>query len=322
MQTRCPHYRQYRAGAGRRRRILALTAVGGALTAAVLTGCSGASDDSDSGGASIQKDAVAAALPDAAAERSASDAVGSVDGQPSSEPVVVTGPALIKTAAIELKTDAIQHVIDRIYGLALTTGGRVDSEQTSTDADGTVDHSRLQVRVPVDSFDDAVGRIYTMAREHTKQTSTDDVTAKLADVTSRVESAQASIQQLRQLFDRAKSLGNVIRLERELSQREADLESLQAQQRSLEAQTTMSTILVTITLPPPVAAAPAGDGQAGFVSGIEKGWDALVTFVIAVSHTIGLALPLSVLAGAVGLALWLLVRRFSPRRDRAPQPSE
>jgi hypothetical protein len=179
------------------------------------------------------------------------------------------------------------------------------------------------VRVPVARFDVAVGRIYDMAREHTKHTSTEDVTARLADVTSRVESAKASIQQLRQLFDRAVSLGQVIRLERELSQREADLESLQAQQRSLSAQTTMSTILVTITLPPKEAPPPKSDDhQAGFVSGIKKGWSALVTFVVGGSHALGLVLPLGVLAIVVCLALWPLARRFTPRREGSPQPSE
>jgi hypothetical protein len=168
-----------------------------------------------------------------------------------------------------------------------------------------------------------VSRIYDMARDHTKQTATEDVTAKLADVNSRVESAKASIAQLRRLFDRATALGQVIRLERELSQREADLESLQAQQRSLTAQTTMSTILVAITLPPTVSTPPpTDDHQAGFVSGIKKGWDALVTFVVATSHALGLVLPLGALTLALGLALWLLIRRLTPRGTGSPQPTE
>jgi hypothetical protein len=249
---------------------------------------------------------------------------GNAASGPPSQQTVVIGQALIKTAAIDLKSDDIQGVIDKIYGLALTTGGRVDSEQTSTDGDGKVNHSRLQVKVPVAKFDESVSRIYNMARDHNKQTSTEDVTAKLADVTSRVESARASIQQLRQLFDRASSLGQIIRLERELSQREADLESLQAQERSLSAQTTMSTILVTITLPPKVAPpAPKGDDhQAGFVSGIKKGWSAMVTFVVGASHALGLVLPLGALAIVVSLVLWPLARRFTPRREGSPQPSE
>jgi len=258
---------------------------------------------------------------DSPSDKSGSSGAGS---DSTSKQTLVVGPALIKTAAIDLRSDNIQAIIDKIYGLALTTGGRVDSEQTSTDDDGTVDHSRVQLRVPVARFDDTVSRIYNLARDHTKDTSTEDVTARLADVTSRVETARSSIAQLRQLFDRATALGQIIRLERELSNREADLEALEAQQRSLAAQTAMSTILVTIALPPKVAGpSPSSDDhQAGFVSGIKKGWDAMVTFVVGASHAFGLVLPLGALALVVCLALLPLVRRVTARRPGTPQPSE
>jgi Domain of unknown function (DUF4349) len=320
----------------RKRQIVAVTALGGLLSALAVAGCSASNDNGGSGGsadalAARGEAAAPAAKPtppgvvmadgfDSASDGSGTSGAG---GSPTNPQTVVVGPALIKTAAIDLKADDIQAIIDKVYGLALTTGGRVDSEQTSTDDQGTVDHSRIQLRVPVATFDDAVSRIYNLARDHTKDTSTEDVTARLADVTSRVESARASITQLRQLFDRATALGQIIRLERELSSREANLEALEAQQRSLAAQTAMSTILVTIALPPKVAApAKDSDHQAGFVSGIKKGWDAMVTFVVGASHTFGLVLPLGALAALAGLGLWPLIRRLSPRRPGAPQPSE
>jgi hypothetical protein len=329
-----------RPAAPRHRRIAAVGAAAGLVLAIVIAGCS-ASDDSsgssDSAGGAAGE--AAGSVPKAAApgpmdsvQRDAASAFGGALAADTSggtaanaqQPSLLVGQALIKTAAIDLKSDDIQAVVDKIYGLALTTGGRVDSEQTSTDDKGAVDHSRLQVKVPVAKFDDAVAQIYDMGTDQTKETSTEDVTAKLADVTSRVESAKASIEQLRQLFDQANALGQVIRLERELSQREADLEALQAQLRSLSAQTTMSTILVTISLPPKVVATvkTSDDHQAGFVSGIKSGWDAMVTFVVGASHALGLVLPLGALAAVVCVALWPVARRLTPRRAGSPQPSE
>ena len=334
MQTR-PLSRQ--SGRRFRRQIPILITAGALISAVAVAGCSSSGGDDSSGSGGGTSGASDTGSRDVAGPVPAAKPVDGVAGAgsdyafesgvggsetPGQQPIV-TGPALIKTATVDLKADDIQSLIDKIYGLALTTGGRVDSEQTSTDSEGTVDHSRLELRVPVARFDDVVDRIYNSAPEHTKNTATEDVTAQLADVTSRVASARASIVQLRKLFDQATALGQVIRLERELSNREADLEALQAQQRSISAQAAMSTIMVTITLPPPVATVvKSDDHQAGFVSGIKKGWDAAVTFVVGTSHALGLVLPLGVLAAVVCLAAWPLARRFSARRPGAPQPSE
>jgi hypothetical protein len=314
-----------------------LLAVGALVSATVLVGCtSGGSDDSgSSGSASSVADASgkAAAEPAGQADGFALDSAGGSAGQSSGsagsgsgqpDQLILTGPALVKTAAVDLRSKNIQSIVDRVYALALTTGGRVDSEQTSTDADGVVDHTRIELRVPVATFDSAVSRIYDFAKNHQKQTSTEDVTAQLADVTSRVASARASIAQLRSLYDQATQLGQVIRLERELSQREANLEALEAQQRSLSAQAAMSTIQVTVSLPPNAAPPnrPGDTHQAGFVSGIEKGWDALVTFVVGGSHLLGIVLPLGLLAALAGAVGWMAFRRFSQRPPEAARPSE
>jgi hypothetical protein len=121
---------------------------------------------------------------------------------------------------------------------------------------------------------------------------------------------EQSIDQLRRLFGQATNLGDVITLERELSRRQADLEALQARQRALHASTTMSTFMVSVELIDDKAAPKQDEDQAGFVAGIKQGWDGFVTFVIGVSHAVGLILPLGTLALVVGWLTWLLVRRY------------
>jgi hypothetical protein len=240
-------------------------------------------------------------------------------------PVVLQDAAIIKTGAIELESDDVGQAITKIKGLVLTSGGRISSEDTATNASGEEFRSRIELQVPVGKFDAVYDEIPTYGTHADRKQSSKDVTGELADVNSRVRSAQDSIDQLRELFSRATKLGHVITLERELSERQADLEALEAQQRSLNAQTTMSTILVSITEPQPVATTKTkDDDQAGFVSGIKKGWDGMVTFVVGTAHAVGLVLPIASLLLVVALSVWLIVRRFTPRRDAPvqPQPSE
>lgn len=222
-------------------------------------------------------------------------------------------PALIKTAAITLEADSVGPVITGINSLAARVGGQISSEDTATSEAGVQVRSHIELRVPVDEFDRAVQEIVGLGDLVAKTRTSEDVTARLVDVESRVDSAEDSIAALRTLFNRATKLGDVIALERELSDREANLEALQAQQRSLRAQTSMSTIIVD------VSAEPASDPQerdasSGFLAGIEQGWDGLVRFVVGFSHAVGLLLPLGSLALLTALIAWVVARRFLPRR--------
>ena len=53
----------------------------------------------------------------------------------------------------------------------------------------------------------------------------EDVTDQVVDVDSRIKSQRASVARVRELMDRATKLSDVVELEGELSNREADLEA-------------------------------------------------------------------------------------------------
>jgi hypothetical protein len=144
---------------------------------------------------------------------------------------------------------------------------------------------------------------------------TQDVTRQVIDVNSRVDSARASVERIRTLLSQANTLGEVVRIESELSQREADLESLLAEQRQLSDQTAMATLTVTVLGPQAIAPAPAD--TTGFVPGLQRGWDALVDVVVVALTTIGLLLPFLVI---VALVVGPLTAAWYRRRRRQLQP--
>jgi hypothetical protein len=262
----------------------------------------------------VSREDAGAAVPAAGAAR-LGQPVGA-RGSSSSEPIVI-GRALIKTAAVSLRSTDVSSVLDRIDQLVAHDGGFIASEDTSTDSHGVAVRSQVQLSVPSSDFGSAYAAVASYGALVSKNSSARDVTSQVVDVDSRVKSARDSIARLRLLFSRAEKLGDVIALESELAQREADLEALQAQQRDLTAHTTMSTITVDVaSTVAPVSHESAG----GFLSGIREGWRALVTFVQALSHGVGLILPLAVLALLAGLVTWVAVRRFTPRRP--PRTSE
>jgi hypothetical protein len=230
------------------------------------------------------------------------------------------GRSLIRTASVSLRSSDISSVLAKIDQLTTRDGGFIASETASTDTHGVTVRSTVDVAVPVAHFQSAYDELATYGDLVSRSSATRDVTAQVVDVDSRVKSAHDSIAQLRLLFSRATKLGDVIALEDELSQREADLEALQSEQRDLRAHTSMSTISVDVSSPAATSPGHSSDKAGGFLSGIRQGWDGMVTFVFASAHVVGLVLPLGTLALLAVLTGWVAVRRFTPRRP--PRTSE
>ncbi len=300
-----------------------------------LGACSqGSNSDSasDAGGAAAEgeanQDAISGGGDSGVAQRDAAsvptdegyDGSGSLDVEPagSNQSQLVVGSSLIKTGAVSLESGDIGRELTRIYSIVASTGGEISKEDTTTDRDGEEIRSMLVLRVPVDEFDSTLNEISQLGTLVTKARNSRDVTTEVIDIASRVESAQESITTLRKLFSRATALGDIIRLESELAQREANLESLQAQQRALADKTTMSTLTVTIDQPskPEPQTTSDDDEAGGFVSGIKQGWDAMKTAVLAVGHGLGLVLPLGTLILLAAAVVFWGVRRWAPPRQR------
>jgi hypothetical protein len=147
----------------------------------------------------------------------------------------------------------------------------------------------------------------------------DDVTAQVADVDARVESARASLNRVRLLMGRATSLGDVVTLEAELGKRQADLESLEAQQRALADQTALATVSVTLTSQ---SAPVVAEADTGFLAGLRAGWSAFTTALVAALTVVGALVPFLVVLVPIGLVGWWLVRRGSRRQREAGAATE
>src|SRR5664280_3917631 len=102
-----------------------------------------------------------------------------------------------------------------------------------------------------------------------RQIQSTDVTAKVADVGSRITTMRASIARMQELLTRAGSVTEIAQVETELTNREADLESLLAQQKVLAQRVAQSPITVTLTRVAVVEPNPVP--ETGFIAGLKAG---------------------------------------------------
>lgn len=189
----------------------------------------------------------------------------------------------------------------------------------------------VTLRVPADGYGNVMDALEKVAPVINRQETTEDVTSKMVDISSRMQTMTASVNRVRALLSKADKIGDVISIESELSAREADLESLQRQQAALAGQTALSTITVVIQgsitgVKPkmaPVAPAPPA-ARSGFLGGLANGWDAVRHVGHAGSTVLGTLLPF-VPVVAVFFLIGLYLRRRFPRGtprvvSPAPEP--
>jgi Domain of unknown function (DUF4349) len=327
LETPEPSTRPGRRKPMRPTRLLAASAAAAVLLS--LTACSGGSD-SPTSAAGGQADAAGGA-----ADGSGGDAVPAPAELPADEaqadggrnPLkavnaadLVTQQALVKTGAVALRSDDVGQTRYDVQVLVDEHRGQVADDKTETDRSGEPLRSRLVLRVPVDDFEEVMDSLAGMETLVSTSTSSEDVTTQLIDVGARIKVQTGSVARVRQLLARAQSIRDIMSIEAEIANRQAELDSLTQQQAYLEDQTSMSTVKVNIEREPDPRKVVAEDHHSGFLAGLGAGWSGLRSTVVAVATVVGAVLPFAVVALLIGVPVWLLVRRMrrTPTVPTAP----
>ena len=300
------------------------------MLAASLAACSGAGS---SGGADVADSAAGGAGGNAKSSASGSEraaapqAVGGLADSaakpsgPGTEPGSATGTGtqaarvlptdrkVVYRGSISVRVSDIGRAAARAEALATGADGVVGAEQTATDPRRPrYGEATLTLRVPPAAFGATLDALGRLGKELDRQRSAEDVTSQVIDVDSRVRTQQRSVERMRVLLAQAKTIGEVVQVESELSRREADLESLEAQLKGLEDVTDLATIEVTLSSPRPVVQPEPKDENLGFLAGLTGGWDAFVAIVAVGLTVLGALVPFALAVALVGVPLLLLWR--------------
>ncbi|UGQ13786.1 DUF4349 domain-containing protein [Yinghuangia sp. ASG 101] len=317
----------------------------------LLGACSGGDGGSDRGtdraeGAAAAPNAAAAptAVPGTKAPTPASTETPGRTGDGTTAGEATTGQApaatdrkLVLTAEVRLEADNPEAAAASARSLAVGMGGMVGGEETrrvpvSSSIPTTEDTnspapprysvtSTLTLKVPPAQFDKAIDELSALGTVVTRNRTATDVTEQVVDVASRVETQRKSVDRVRQLLAQAGTIQEIISLESELTEREAELDSLLKRQQSLAGQVDLATIAVTVSSPAPTGSTPRpvtdkdddGSFGGGILDALKGGGKAFVDTVGVVLRVAAAVLPFAALA----IALWLVLRRFDTPLRRA-----
>jgi Domain of unknown function (DUF4349) len=336
---------------GRARRVVGATVLAalGVSGAGLVAGCSAGGGSS----ASSAGNGPAIAAPRAAAgsgNTSAGSGSGSSSTATSTTNVAETGD-LIVMAALQLAAKSPDQAAAQAEQAVISAGGYVAAEaegvgpQTLPSANASADDTEsagtgvspmtlpvvsgapnseqalLVLRVPPAHLDAVLTSLAGTGTVSYRTLSETNVTGQVADVASRITSAQDSLTELRGMIDKAASMNDLISLEDALSSRESDLESLEAQQRALSDQIQYATVTVGYFTPAassttPVAKPPAH--HSGFVAGLLAGWHAFLATLRVLLAVIGWLLPFALVIAL----LWWPASKLLRRRGLAAEGAD
>jgi hypothetical protein len=222
--------------------------------------------------------------------------------------------SLVRTATIELAAAEVRETVDQARDIATTEGGYAGREQVREES------ATLTLHIPSDRFDQALGELSELGEVVSREQSAEDVTEQVVDLDSRVATQRASVTRVRALLARASTVDEIVRIEQEVTTREAELESLEQRRQALAGQVAMSTVTIEVSrtdAPPP---APPAEESGGFLAGLSDGWAAFVDAGAVTLRVVGAVLPFLLVFAipAVLVLRWRRRRRSTPAVVQQP----
>lgn len=299
-------------------RMLTLLAV--LLAPALFAGC-GSSGTSSEPGALPQEDSQAAggavALPQEGGGGPTNDA----------------DRLIIRSKTLRLQVESTPDSVAKIRELATARSGSVTDMQVATDVDdwvyrydnngnpvgdGTALRGWVTVRVPTASFDAFVDDVSKIGTIKFQSESTEDVTQAHVDMSARLENLRAQEARLREFFDAAKDVKDMLAVEAELGRVRGEIESLDAQVKYLERQAAMATVTIELVENKPVVRSSSDDW--GFGQAVTNGVQAAATMLNVLVAVVVATSPLWIAALILFFPIRALVRRRRARTHPPTQP--
>ncbi len=208
---------------------------------------------------------------------------------------------IIRTGDLRYEVDDLDAARSHILTQVGANGGYVEGDDRN-DRGSSIDLS-MRVRIPADRFDAFLGSLKGLGELLDQHISANDVTAQWVDVEARLAAKRKVEERFLAIVGQAKTVTEVLEVERELGNVRAEIESMEAQMKALKDQVGMSTLTITCTKPQ----ARINSYTPHFGSALRDGWNYFVRFLEAIVHL----WPFLLLFGAI--IVWLRRRRSSKK---------
>jgi hypothetical protein len=226
---------------------------------------------------------------------------------------------LIRTATIQIETDAVSQKFEDVSNIALSAGGLVFSSQFGND--GEKQTASITIRVPNDRYAEVLAQLRRLGEVRSEQSNASDVTEEFTDLQSNLNNLQATEREYLKLLTQAGSIDEILTVQDRINSTRAQIEQIQGRINLLGNQTDLATITAHLT---PPAVAPDDGGASGPIEVAEQAFDAslatlmgIAVVLIAVAAYSWWLLPLA----AIGIYLGRRQVKQDRARSQTPPPA-
>jgi Domain of unknown function (DUF4349) len=278
------------------------------LGALALGACAGSDDAETTGGGGgdaaigAQHEPASRAADEASLEDSGGGGGSAVPAALEGATIPAAGPRVIKRAhlGIEVPRNEFQAAVGDASSIAGEHGGYVLSTQVTDTEEG---FGTVVLRVPANEFEAALAAIRDdLGEVKSDRVSGQDVSEEFVDLEARLRNFTAQEAVLLRLMNRAQTVVATIRVQRELTDIQLEIERIRGRLRWLRDQTDFSTITVDFNEAGAVVAKTSTLEKAW-----ENAWSVFLAIVSGVIVSAGALLPVALLA-LVALIIFRLVR--------------
>ena len=197
---------------------------------------------------------------------------------------------IVREGSITLEVEDIAGAMDRVAEMAGELNGYVVSSYQHEYERGVSGY--ISIRVPVEEFDEALDRLRQLALTVPYETTTArDVTEEYVDLEAQLRNLQATEAQYLVLFDKAESVEDILRVQKELSSVRGQIEQIEGRMKYLEQ--TSETSLIEVSLQE--------------TEGLAEPWSASAAFQSAVRGLTAFGRGLATVLIWVGIFCWAWV---------------
>jgi hypothetical protein len=217
---------------------------------------------------------------------------------------------VIRTATASVKVDSLEPAVAAVRALAARVGGFVTNTAIQT-GEGQLRSATIEVKVPATRFDEALTGLKPIGRLESANVEADDVGEEYVDVTARMDNSRRLERRLIDLLAaRTGKLKDVLDVEQSLARVREEIERYEGRLRYLRAHTAMSTLTVYVHEPVPVV---GRVGSSVMGEAFKQAWRNSVTFLALFVQSLGVIVPIGVLAAAGWFGVQRWRRVFSQR---------